>query len=66
MSELRIYQYACNGPSCHRCEELMPGFIDDCNGRKNFTPDQEKESAEIIELMLKECPTSALSFDSER
>ncbi len=63
MSELRIYQYACNGPSCHRCEELKPGFISEHNGKMQFTPEQEKIDAALIEEMLNECSTSALSFD---
>lgn len=64
MSELRIYPYACNGlKSCGRCEELMPGFITECKGRKTFSPEQERESAVLIEGMLEECPSSALSFD---
>lgn len=64
--ELRIYQYACFGKSCQRCEELLPGFISKQKGRLMISAKFEKKNIEIITAMLEECPSSALSFDAIR
>jgi len=63
MHELKIYEYACLGKSCHRCDEILPGFISDHGGSLLISPRSRKEHDETIRLMLDECPTQALSLD---
>ncbi len=63
MHELRIYPYACNGKSCHRCEELLPGFVTKENGKLSISDFFLKEHDSLITEMLESCPTSALSLD---
>ena len=61
--ELRIYPYACSGESCFRCEELMPGFITENNGRMQLSQEELEAKDDVITEMIAECKTSALSLD---
>ena len=63
MHELTIYQYVCLGKSCHRCEEILPGFISDHGGKLLISPRSLIEHDETIRFMLDDCPTQALSLD---
>lgn len=64
MYELRIYPNFCNGlKSCGLCEEFLPGFLTEHNGKIMISDTVLKKKNDVIIDALAACPTGSLFLD---